>query len=195
MRKSQAPRGGAPLLAAIAAAVLAGCGGGGATTVGGTVTGLVTGTAVTLQINGKETLAVAANGAFEFHDMLNANQNYDVRVVVQPSRANCLVDNASGHVDRNATKVTNVNVTCAPAYTIGGVVAGLPANTSVVLANGTDTATYSANGPFVLPTALRTGGTYAVTVTTQPTGATCNVTQGSGTVQASDVTDIVVSCS
>jgi hypothetical protein len=181
-------------MAAIAAAVLAGCGGGGVTSVGGTVTGLITGTAVTLQINGKETLAVAANGAFEFHDTLNANQNYDVRVVTQPARANCTLANGSGHVDRNATKVTNITVTCTPAYTVGGLVAGLPANTSVVLADGTDTATYSANGPFAFPTALPAGATYTVTVTTQPTGATCTVIQGSGTVQAIDVTNIVVSC-
>ena len=35
---------------------------------------------------------------------------------------------------------------------------------------------------------------YAVTVSTQPTGQTCEVTNGSGTIAAADVTDVGVAC-
>jgi hypothetical protein len=36
--------------------------------------------------------------------------------------------------------------------------------------------------------------TYAVTVLTQPTGQTCSVTSGGGTISAADVTDVGVNC-
>jgi hypothetical protein len=53
----------------LAAASLAGCGGGrGTATVSGTVSGLATGTAVTLQLNGKETLVLGADGGFGFSE-------------------------------------------------------------------------------------------------------------------------------
>ncbi|HEX5634761.1 MAG TPA: hypothetical protein VFX50_16070, partial [Gemmatimonadales bacterium] len=55
------------------AAVLAGCGGGGGvTTVGGTVSGLPAGTAVTLQLNGDESLVLGADGGFRFDTELDA---------------------------------------------------------------------------------------------------------------------------
>ena len=177
------------------AAALAACGGGGLTTVGGTVAGLPAGTAVTLQINGRETLLVGSNGNFQFHDELNADQNYDVRVTGQPARASCTVGNGSGHIDRNASRVSDVSVLCVAAFNVGGNIVGLPASTTVTLSNGTDTATFSANGAFAFPTQLPTGASYTVTVAVQPVGHTCTVGNAVGTVPAIDVTSIVVSCS
>ena len=61
-------------------------------------------------------------------------------------------------------------------------IAGLPANTSVTLNDGTDETTFSSNGAFNFPTQLPTGAGYNVTVTAQPTGHTCTVSQGAGSV-------------
>ena len=38
------------------------------------------------------------------------------------------------------------------------------------------------------------GSAYAVTVSSQPTGQICTVSNGSGTIATADVTDVAVSC-
>jgi hypothetical protein len=52
----------------------------------------------------------------------------------------------------------------------------------------------SANGSFAFATAIASGAAYAVTVLTQPTGQTCVVSAGSGTVGAAIVPNVVVTC-
>jgi beta-glucanase (GH16 family) len=59
--------------------------------------------------------------------------------------------------------------------------------------NGSDTLNVSANGTFMFATRIAQGGAYAVTVLQQPTGQTCAVSSGSGTV-AADVTSVAVAC-
>ena len=79
-------------------------------------------------------------------------------------------------------------------YTISGSVSGLGAGKSVgLLNNGGDAITRNANGGFTFPTAVASGGAYAVTVGTQPAGQTCTVTNGAGTATA-NVTNVTVSC-
>ena len=78
-------------------------------------------------------------------------------------------------------------------YTIGGMVSGL--SDSVVLQNnGTDNETVSSDGVFTFSTAISEGSPYAVTVLTQPTGQTCTVTNGSGTVGSANVTNVSATC-
>ena len=60
--------------------------------------------------------------------------------------------------------------------------------------NGADNLSVSANGPFTFATALPAGAAYAVTVKTNPSGQTCSVTNGSGTVGAANVTNVAVTC-
>ena len=80
-------------------------------------------------------------------------------------------------------------------YTIGGSVTGLASGASIVLLdNNGDALTVSANGTFVFATALSSGSTYVITVRTQPTGQTCSVSAGSGTVGSANVSNVVVSC-
>ena len=74
-------------------------------------------------------------------------------------------------------------------YSIGGSLSGLASGASVVLQdNGGDNLPVSANGSFAFATAIASGAAYAVTVLTQPTGQTCVVSAGSGTVGAADIT-------
>ena len=81
-------------------------------------------------------------------------------------------------------------------YTIGGNVTGLSGGVSVTLFdNGGDKYTASANGAFTFATALASGVAYNVTVSAQPAGETCSVTNGSGTVGTADVTNVAVACS
>jgi hypothetical protein len=165
-------------------------------TIGGTVSGLNASTSVTLLDNGTNSLTVTANGSFTFTTALASGATYKVTVGTQPTGETCTVTNGSGTV--GSANVTNVAVACATAktYTIGGTVSGLNASTSVTLLdNGTNSLTVTANGSFTFTTPIASGATYSVTVGTPPTGETCTVTNGSGTVGSANVTNVAVACS
>ena len=162
-------------------------------TIGGTVSGLNTGTSVTLLDNGGNALKVAANGAFTFTTRLASGAAYKVTVGTQPTGEVCTVTNGTGTV--GTANVTNVAVSCATTYTIGGTVSGLNTGTSVTLLdNGGNALKVAANGAFTFTTRLVSGAAYKVTVSVQPTGETCTVTNGTGTVGSANVTTVVVSC-
>jgi hypothetical protein len=79
-------------------------------------------------------------------------------------------------------------------YTIGGTVTGLTGTGLVLQDNSGNNLTVSANATsFTFSTAVTSGGTYSVTVLTQPVGQSCTVTTGSGTATA-NVTDVSVAC-
>jgi 6-phosphogluconolactonase (cycloisomerase 2 family) len=78
-------------------------------------------------------------------------------------------------------------------YTVGGSVTGLSGTGLVLQDNGGDNLAVSASGPFTFATKLNSGAAYSVTVMTQPTGQTCTVASGTGTVTA-NVTNVAVSC-
>ncbi len=163
-------------------------------TFGGTVSGLSSGASVTLLDNGANSLKVTANGVFTFTTALASGATYSVTVGTQPTGETCTVTAGSGTV--GTANVTTVKVACtANTYTIGGTVSGLNASTSVTLLdNGTNSLKVTANGGFTFTTALASGATYSVTVGTQPTGETCTVTNGSGTVGSANVTNVAVAC-
>ena len=81
-------------------------------------------------------------------------------------------------------------------YSIGGRVDGLDASTSVLLKNNSngDTLTVSTNGNFTFPVLLNYLDAYDVQVGTNPTGRTCVVINGSGTVPFSNVANVAVAC-
>jgi 6-phosphogluconolactonase (cycloisomerase 2 family) len=78
-------------------------------------------------------------------------------------------------------------------YTIGGTVTGLTGTGLVLQDNGGDDFSVTANGAFTFATKVNSGGAYAVTVMTQPSGQTCTVTNGSGMASA-NVTNVAVAC-
>jgi len=78
-------------------------------------------------------------------------------------------------------------------YSIGGSVTGL-SGTLVLQDNGGNNLSVTAAGNFTFSTKLASGTAYSVTVLTQPSGQTCSVTSGSGTVSSSNVTNVAVAC-
>jgi N-acetylneuraminic acid mutarotase len=79
-------------------------------------------------------------------------------------------------------------------YTIGGGVAGLTAG-GLVVTNGSDSVPVPASATkFTLPIAVTTMTSYNVAVSTQPTGLTCYVGNGTGTVSAANITGIEIDC-
>src|SRR5271165_2349260 len=81
-------------------------------TIGGTVSGLNSGTSVTLLDNGGDSLTVTANGTFTFKTALATGTAYKVTVGTQPTGETCTVTGGSGKV--GTTNVTTVKVACTP---------------------------------------------------------------------------------
>ncbi len=77
-------------------------------------------------------------------------------------------------------------------YTVGATVTGL-AGTGLVLRSGDDSVAVSTNATIRFPTPVASGASYGVTVGQQPTGQTCSVSSGTGTIATADVT-ASVSC-
>ena len=180
-----------------ASLVLCGCGGGsgeGPTTtstpsysVGGTVSGLV-GTGLTLEDSVAGSLAVAGNGRFTLPKALPSGTSYAVAIAQQPSNPTqkCALTGGAGVID--GANASGVSVTCAePQYPIGVVLSGLLGSSITIENNGSDKLTLSANGRFAFASLVSSGGTYTVSIVTQP-GAPpqyCSLQGGSGTVGAS----------
>ncbi len=163
-------------------------------TVGGTVIGLV-GTDLVLS-NGADKVTVNANGEFTFPIKVASGAAFDIEVQTNPTAPvqTCSVSGGTGTVGAGA--VTSVVVNCATnTYVIGGTVENL-AGSGLVLFNGADSVSITARGGFAFTMPVASGGSYAVTVGTQPTrpSQTCTVTAGSGSVSRANVTSVDVAC-
>jgi 6-phosphogluconolactonase (cycloisomerase 2 family) len=165
--------------------------------VGGAVSGLAAGQQVTLLNNGDvaNPVTVGANGPFNF--TVAHNGNYNVTVGTQPTGQTCTVSNATGAgVTGN---VSNIGVSCATnTYTIGGTISGLTGQ--VTLVNNGDVANalnVNSNGAFTFAAPVNYGGSYAVTVGTNPVGQVCTVDPGtaSGSNVTANVTSVSITCS
>ncbi|MBC3863062.1 hypothetical protein H8K32_13200 [Undibacterium jejuense] len=174
---------------------LTGCGGTFEGTVGGTVNGLAGSTSVTLLNNGTDSLTVNTNGNFTFAKTMSAGAAYDVTVSTQPINQTCTVTNGAGSISNfNSSNVTNIAVNCTINISsnnyVYGNVTGLASGKTVTLQNnGTDTYK-SSGGSFIFPTPLAVGASYNVTVSVQPSGQTCTVSNATGLVGSSTVVQI-----
>ena len=199
-----------------AALLLSGCGGGGGGTsgsgggtppptgftLGGTISGLGQNTGLVLA-NGGTTLTIAAGATtFSFPTPLASGTAYAVSVQSSPAGLTCSVAGGTGTITAN---VSNVAVTCSTnTYTLGGTVTiNAPTGVTVsdqglVLTNtgNGDTYTFLTNSAsFTMPQSVPYGSAYAITVTTQPSGLLCSASNPSTTMPASNVTNVVVTCS
>ncbi len=160
--------------------------------VGGSVSGLTTSGLVLA--NGGDTVIVAANATnFALPTAVAEGAAYAVTVQSQPTGLTCAAASATGTM--GSSDVSNVAVTCATnSYTLGGTISGLGGN-GLVLANGTDTLSVAANATvFTMPAAVPFGAGYAVVAQSQPKWVQCSASNGSGTMPASAVSNVAVSC-
>lgn len=162
----------------------------------GTVSGLV-GSGLVLQNNGQDPVEIETNGNFSFPRELASGAAYNVTVRTQPSNPvqSCTVANNTGVI--GTADITNIAVTCSTStFSVGGTVSGLSGSGLVLRNNGTDDLAVDANGTFTFDTPLARGGTYNVTVASQPTSPTqvCTVSNGSGTIAGANITNVAVSC-
>jgi hypothetical protein len=158
--------------------------------LGGDVSGLIG--SVTLQASNGDDLTVNANGTFAFSNGLQSGFAYAISITVQPAGQVCSISNATGTV--STEDVTNIAVNCNGAsYRIGGAISGLTGSISLQN-NGINTLIAADNGNFDFAIGLMESATYSVSVSVQPAGQTCSISNGSGIVSGADVTNVVVSC-
>ena len=184
--------------------LLAACGGGGGGTatntaaaaptytVGGSLSGLTS--QGLILVNGTDTATPnAGDTSFTFPTAVVAGTSYAVSVQLQPDAVGCTVAGGSGVVGN--ANVTDVAVTCAAAaFTVGGTISGLTGN-GLVLVNGTDTTSPTPGAStFTFPTKLASAASFSVTVSTQPAGQTCTVSNGTGVILTSSVNNVDITC-
>lgn len=160
--------------------------------LGGTISGL-SGAGLVLA-NGSDQLAVTAGStSFTMPASVAFGSAYAVTVLVQPTGATCSVSAGSGAMP--AGGVAGVAVVCSnQAYTLGGSISGLTAG-GLVLTDGTDWVSIASNASvFSMPTGIAYTSPYKVTVAAQPSGLSCTVTSGSGTMPAANVSSVQVTC-
>jgi hypothetical protein len=209
--KSTILRSGAALACALG---LAACGGGGDIYLSGRVLG-VTQPGLVLQNNGGNDLAVGVNPStgqydyFQFPNRVSTDDAYNITVKsVPPNIEQCYPTDitgaktiASGHA--NYYSASQTVITCfAKMHHLKVKVVGLT-STGLVLINGTDKVTVdpAKTNDLVSMADVAQDANYGVTVLTQPAGQTCTVSgggdanNGSGKVGATDVTNVVVTCS
>jgi hypothetical protein len=88
-------------------------------------------------------------------------------------------------------------VPAAPPLTVGGSVSGLAGGELVLQLNGVNDLTVKADGAFKFTKPLTKGSAYAVTVKTPPAlpvKQTCAVSQGSGNIAGTAVSNVAVVC-
>ena len=159
--------------------------------VGGSVSGL-SGTVV-LQNNSGDDLTLTADGSFSFATPIDDASTYSVTVLTNPSGQTCSVSSGSGTM--NGAAVTSVSVTCSTStYTIGGTVTGLTGSVGLYEGNNNDAVTITTNGLYTFGVSLPNGFTYDISVITQPSGQTCTVSNGTGTISGANVANVDVSC-
>jgi hypothetical protein len=184
-----------PSLALAACAVLlSACGGGdGSLYIGGSVSNLYRDGLVLVNKGNNSTLTVPAGSTtFAFNTLVGNDEGFDVQVQTQPTGESCTVANGTGRT--GAYSITTVEVNCKGiphALTVN--VSGLAAGNTVVLVNGSDNKSITANGAADL-LMVAEGMPYAVLVLTQPANQTCAVSGGVGIMGTADVKNVQVTC-
>jgi hypothetical protein len=167
--------------------------------VGGTITGLTTGTGLVL-VNGSDSTPISAGGNFTMANLVPKAATYNVTVGTQPTGQTCLVvSNGSGTM--GTSNVSNISITCDNGK-ISGTITGLPSGVNLTLANnaadGKQTTGTGSDVSFTLapPAGAYANGTaYKVAVQgPQPQGQTCLVTNPQGSINGGDVTNVLVQC-
>ncbi|CAJ0780022.1 hypothetical protein R8510_04690 [Ralstonia chuxiongensis] len=163
--------------------------------ISGHASGLRNNNPVTLLLNGSSRIILSTDGTFVFADPVSANGDYAVTVEKQPEGDICTVSNGTGAGVTG--DVTSILVTCSPvSYTVSGILYGLDRDQQVILKNNnSDPLILSADGNFTFQTPIAHNGSYAITVSTQPTSQICTVTNGVGAGMVANVGSVVVTCS
>jgi N-acetylneuraminic acid mutarotase len=180
-----------------ASLLLSACGGGGGSapqqyTLSAMLSG-VTAAGLSLTVNGASVSVAPNSTTAHLSTALTPGTAYQVTVQTQPSGLNCVVTNGSGTMP--ATDVSSVAIACqVPTFTLSATVNGLTASGLVLSVNGAAVSVASSASTAQLSASLTAGTAYQVTIQTMPSGLSCGVSNGSGTMPASDLGNVAVGC-
>ena len=187
-------RAGAALACALA---LSACGGDdGELLLGGYMSG-VTKTGLVLTNNGGSDYAVpvpaSGSGTFNFPELISTDDRYNVEVKSSPSNvidSGCTVEYGSG---RAGYHVSSIIVTCElKRHALTGTISNLQG--TLVLVNGSDRKEFPAGSTSFKMDVVPEDSPYGISVLTQPTGQTCTVSNGAGTMGSNDINNVAVTC-
>jgi hypothetical protein len=172
-------------------------------TIGGTISGLLSGQMLTLLDNGGDAKTIVGNGsgtdAFTFATTVSYEASYLVTIGTQPVNQICSVSAGTGSGVGVSANVSTVVLMCSPdRYTVGGTVSGLGSGQQLSLIdNGADALTVTANGVFTFASPVAYNASYAVAVASQPANQVCTLSAGtgSGSGVAANVTSVRLTCS
>lgn len=150
----------------------------------GSLTGLASGSSLTLALNDKAQTALIADGVFSFQTYVVNGSAYTAKVSLPPAGQVCRIQNATGTANIS-NPPSNISVSCATGVPIGGTIAGLKSGTYLTVTNtlpdGTkDSRNLLADGVYTFNFSLADGEAYNVEVSTQPTGQKCTLVNASG---------------
>ena len=159
--------------------------------VSGSISGLAVGKTVVLKNNTNTVLVSSTSSGFTFPAQ-SAGTGWNVAVAIQPSGQVCSVTNGSG--TNISTNISNVAVTCAATYTVGGTVTGLTSG-ALVLRMGTITLVVNSGAStFKFASGVKNATAYNVLAAIQPSGFQCTINNGSGVISGSNVSNIAAEC-
>jgi uncharacterized repeat protein (TIGR03803 family) len=164
-------------------------------TIGGSVAGLAAGQQLGLRDNGADALSISDNGKFTFATPVAFDGSYSVTVGTQPEGVICTVSNLSGA--GVVANIGNILVNCSSIrYSVSGSVTGLASGLQVTLQdNAADALIVSGNGTFSFATPVAYGGSYAVTIATEPVGQICTASDASASAVHANVAGVAITCS
>lgn len=153
-------------------------------------------------------IQASTNGAYSFSVQMPAGATYQAVLAQAPVGHSCTLGNQSGTF--TPPNVATMSLTCSPrSFLVSGTITLWNGETALMQLNGGET--QRANGapvgavgftieaPFQFNTSVPFGSSYTVTVP-EPPGfdvqepQTCTITNGSGTMPASSVTNVSIAC-
>jgi uncharacterized delta-60 repeat protein len=175
------------------------------------VIGLEPGKTIVLELRAgsfRDTRSITGNSSdvsstFSFNTEFTAGISYQVNVIGQPDGQTCIMaggsfGDGSGIIEPSADGSIQgddvlLSANCVENFSIGGSITNL--NGTLQLQNNGDEILDLTNvDQFTFLNGVGDGLGYNVTVFSHPSGQTCTITNGSGTVPGADVTNIGVNC-
>ncbi|MGV7210883.1 hypothetical protein ACLB1G_23875 [Oxalobacteraceae bacterium A2-2] len=179
--------------------ILAACGGKQTYPVTGVVEGLTTSGLVLA--NGSDTVTVPAGAtSFVFPKQVEYGTDYNITVLKSPDHFDCTIGAGSGSAGHTVSIAATVQC-YRLTHELTGQVTGLPSGVAVNLSNGSDSGLITATGPTdgsqlveVDFGAIGEGLPYGVVVQGNPTGYYCTVTNGTGVMGSSAISNVLITC-